>query len=64
MGEWIKSFFLLLVYVLFKFSLVAFATKVIVSIQQIGPLLNCMVNGRYTESDGEDEYKKHIKIDS
>ena len=32
MGEWIKSFFLLLVYVLFKFSLVAFATKVIVSI--------------------------------
>lgn len=63
MGEWIKSFFLLLVYVLFKFSLVAFATKVIVSIQQIGPLLNCMVNGRYTESDGEDEYK-HIKTDS
>ena len=32
-------------------------------INQIGPLLNCMVNGRYTESDGEDEYK-HSKIDS
>lgn len=32
MGEWIKSCFLLLVCVLFKFSLVVFATKVIVSI--------------------------------
>jgi len=36
---------------------------IIYLIQQIGPLLNCLVNGRYTESDGEDEYK-HIKIDS
>ena len=32
MGEWIKSFILLFVYVLFKFSLAVFATKVIVSI--------------------------------